>query len=241
MKPLIVCVVWVATAGSAVAQDRVLGLLSLPEVFGARVCAPFEPGEVALYAAPHDDQAVAFIRVDQNWSFAPHGGCEGLEVSIHRGEHHEELPRLEYDYEMPGAIVVDRREGWFEIRLKDKPAWVKASSVNRFMPLADLYEEFVGVTAISQDFTGRLLGEPGVLTGPIMPRVSPSQSVRVIELREARGQQWVNVDVLNHSACTAASDARPRSSPTAGCYSMLLTARQLSGFRRAAAECSETR
>src|SRR6187397_1830194 len=115
MKPLFVCVVWVLTAGSAAAQERVLGLLSLPKVFGARSCAPFEPGEVALHAAPNDGKALAFIRVDQNWSFAPHGGCEGLEVSIHRGEHHEDLPTLEYDYEMPGAIVLDQRDGWFKI------------------------------------------------------------------------------------------------------------------------------
>ena len=210
MKPLIVCVVWVVTAGSAVAQERVLGLLSLPEVFGARSCAPIEPGEVALHATPNDGKAFAFIRVDQNWSFAPHGGCEGLEVSIHRGEQHEELPTLEYDYEMPAAIVVDERDGWFKIRLKDKPAWVKASAVDRFMPLAELFEEFVGVTTISKDFTGRLLNEPGILNGPIMPRVSPAQSVRVVEIREAHGQQWVNVEVLSHSACTAGSDGPPQ-------------------------------
>jgi hypothetical protein len=209
MKPLFVCVVWVLTAGSAAAQERVLGLLSLPEVFGARSCAPFEPGEVALHAAPNDGKALAFIRVDQNWSFAPHGGCEGLEVSIHRGEHHEDLPTLEYDYEMPGAIVLDQRDGWFKVRLKDKPAWVKASPVDRFMPLADLFEEFVGVTSISEHFTGRLLSEPGVLNGPIMPRLSPAQSVRVIEIRDARGQQWVNVEVLSHSACKAGSEGPP--------------------------------
>jgi hypothetical protein len=209
MKPLIVCVVWAATAGSAAAQERVLGLLSLPEVFGARSCAPFEPGEVALHAAPNDGKAMAFIRVDQNRSFAPHGGCEGLEVSIHRGEQHEELPTLEYDYEMPGAIVIDQRDGWFKIRLKDKAAWLKASAVDRFMPLADLYEEFVGVTAISHDFAARLVSEPGSLTGPIMPRVSPAQAVRVLEIRDARGQRWVNVEVLSHSACDAANAGPP--------------------------------
>ena len=165
---------------------------------------------MALHATPNDSKAVAFIRVDQNWSFAPHGGCEGLEVSIHRGEQHEELPTLEYDYEMPGAIVLDRRDDWFKIRLKDKPGWVKASAVDRFMPLADLYEEFVGVTTISKDFTGRLLSGPGVFTGAIMPRVSPSQSVRVVEIREARGQQWVNVEALSHSACTAGNDGPPQ-------------------------------
>ena len=186
-----------------------MGLLSLPEVFGARLCAPFEPGEVPLHAAPNDGKPFAFVRVDRIWSFAPHGGCDGLEVSIHRGEQHEELPTLEYDYEMPAVIVVDRRDGWFKIRLKDKPAWVHASSVDRFMPLADLFEEFAGVTVISQA-TGRLIAEPGVANGPIMPRVSPSQSVRVVEIRETRGRQWIHVELLSHSACTAGDNGPPQ-------------------------------
>jgi hypothetical protein len=184
--------------------------LALPEIFGSRQCAPFEPGEVALHASPNDARAIAFIRVDRNWSFAPHGGCDGLEVSIHRGEQHEDLPTLEYDYEMPAAIVLEHRGGWFKIRLKDKPAWIKASVVDHFMPLSELFEEFVGVTSISEGFTGRLSSEPGIVNGPIMPRVAPGQAVRVIEMREARGQQWVHVEVLSHSACNAANDGPPQ-------------------------------
>ena len=210
MKSLIVGAVWVMAAGTAYAQERVLGLLSLPELFGPRACAPFEPGEVALHASPNDGKPFAFIRVDKKWSFAPHGGCEGLEVSIHRGEHHDELPTLEYDYEMPAAIVVDHRDGWFKIKLKDKPAWLKASVVDQFMPLSNLFEEFAGVTAISGGFRGRLLSEPGITNGPIMPAVAPAQSVRVIEMREARGQSWVHVEVLSNSACTAANDGPPQ-------------------------------
>ena len=69
--------------------DRVIGLLALPEVFGGRMCAPFEPHDVALHSTPNDGSVFAAVRVDQNWSFAPHGGCEGLQVSVHRGEQRE--------------------------------------------------------------------------------------------------------------------------------------------------------
>jgi hypothetical protein len=127
-----------------------------------------------------------------------------------RGEQHEDLPTLEYDYEMPGAIVVDRRDGWFKIRLKDRAAWIKPSVVDRFMPLSDLFEEFVGVTAINASFTGRLLSAPDVLTGPIMPRVTPSQPVHVVEIRDVRGQQWVQVEVMSNSPCTASNDGPPQ-------------------------------
>jgi hypothetical protein len=180
-------------------------LLSLPEVFGPRQCAPFEPSPIALHAAPNDGAAMAFIRVDQNWSFAPHGGCEGLEVGVHQGKERHELPTREYDYEMPGAIVVEHRDGWFKVKLHERSAWLKASPVDHFMPIADLYEEFVGVTAINQSFTGRLSSTPSATMGPIMPRVVPAQPVRVLEIRG----EWVRVEVLSNSACTAANDGPP--------------------------------
>jgi hypothetical protein len=206
MKQLTFAVfVLLAIPVSAIAQERVLGLLSLPEVFGARACAPFEPSPIGLHAAPNDGAAIAIIRVDQNWSFAPHGGCEGLEVSVHQGNQSHELPTREYDYEMPGAIVVEHRDGWFKVKLHERSAWLKASPVDHFMPIAELYEEFVGVTAINQSFTGRLSSTPSATTGPIMPRVVPSQPVRVVEIRG----EWVRVEVLSNSACTAANDGPP--------------------------------
>lgn len=192
-------------AAPVASQDRVAGLLSLPEVFGPRLCAPFEPGEIALHASPNDGRPIAFVRVDRNWSFAPHGGCEGLEVRVHQGERRLELPTREYDYEMPGAIVLERRDGWFRIKFGDRSAWLKASLAARFMPLPDLYEEFVGVTAINPTFTGRLQGAPGIAAGPIMPAVAPQQPVRVLEVRG----EWIQVEVLTHSACTAGDDGPP--------------------------------
>ena len=182
-----------------------LGLLSLPEVFGPRQCAPFEPREVVLHAAPGDGEAIAVVRVDRNWSFAPHGGCEGLEVSVHQGDRRTQLPTLEYDYEMPGAIVLEHRDGWFRIRMAGRSAWLKASLASRFMPLSELFEEFVGVTAINQSFTARLSSAPGASTGPIMPRVVPAQPVRVLEVRG----ESVRVEVLSNSACTAGNDGPP--------------------------------
>jgi hypothetical protein len=189
----------------ASAAERIIGLVSIPEVFGAGPCAAFEPQQVALHAAPADGKPIAFIQVDQNWSFAPHGGCDGLKVSVHRGAAKEELPTREFDYESPGAIALERRDGWVKIRLHEGVAWFRPSAVDRFMPLSDLYEEFVGVTAINKSFTARLVSTPGMLGGPILPRVSPAQPVRVAEVRD----EWVKVEVLNTSVCTAADNGPP--------------------------------
>jgi hypothetical protein len=205
MTRLLIAAVVLLQSPAAFAQEKVIGLLSLPEVFGPRQCAPFEPQPVALHASPNDGTPSAFIRVDQNWSFAPHGGCEGLEVSVHQGEQRSELPTLEFDYEMPGAIVVEQRDGWFRIRLANRSAWVKASLAGRFMPLAELYEEFVGVTRINESFTARLTSGPGAAAGPIMPAVTAGQPVRVVEIRGS----WIQVEVMSNSACTAADHGPP--------------------------------
>src|SRR5690348_7139177 len=138
MTQLLVCLSFLSLSSAAFAQDRVIGLLSLPEVFGGGACAHFDPQDVELHTSPNDAAKIATIEVDQNWSFAPHGGCEGLKVSVHRGAQKDDLPTREYDYEMPAAIVLDRHEGWFKIRLHQGSAWLKASVVDQFMPLADL-------------------------------------------------------------------------------------------------------
>src|SRR5688572_31830781 len=93
----------------AQASDRVIGLLALPGVFGDGPCARFEPRPIAVYSEADAKQVIGTIEVDQNWSFAPHGGCEGLEVSVHQGNARSELPTREFEYEAPGAIALDRR------------------------------------------------------------------------------------------------------------------------------------
>ena len=206
MKAL-ACVAILLLASPAVAQERVLGLMSLPEVFGAGECAPFDPQPVALHNSPNDGQVLGRIQVDKEWSLAPHGGgCEGLEVSVHKGGDKSELPTREYDYERPGAIVLDQRDGWFKIRLRQGSAWLKASVADKFMPLSDLFDEFTGVTAINDSYTGRLSRTPSASTGPIMMRVAPKQSVRVVEIKD----EWIHVEVLSNSACTAANDGPPQ-------------------------------
>src|SRR5687767_9899411 len=101
MRGLVVALALLAWAAPVDAQDRVRGLLSLPEVFGNGPCHPFEPEVVDLYAAPGAGARIAAIQVEQHWAFAPHGGCEGLKVGVHRDGRRSELPTLEYSSETP--------------------------------------------------------------------------------------------------------------------------------------------
>ena len=70
--------------------------------------SPAAAEEVPYYGEPDGDEPVATIRVEQYWEFPPEGGCMGLRVTAGAAQADEpgaELPTMEYDYEMPAAIV----------------------------------------------------------------------------------------------------------------------------------------
>lgn len=179
-----------------------LGLLQLPEVFGYGPCQAFDPEVIALYAAPSAPDAVASIEVDQHWAFAPHGGCEGLTVTVHRGAAREELPTREYANESPAAIVLATQDGWFKIRVTGGTAWLKASVRTRFMPMADLFGEYPSLTAITSEFSGPLLKEPG---GAPLAKSRPELAtpVRVLEVRPVGDEVWLHLAMMSHSVCDA--------------------------------------
>lgn len=209
-KLFLLCVCGLALPCDLAAQDRVIGLLRLPEVYGNAPCAPFEPRVVTLHAEPAG-KPVASIEVDQNWSFAPHGGCEGLQVSVHRGDARAELPTREYDYEAPAAIVVEQRGLWFRIRLNGgNSAWVEVPLADRFISFESLLEEFVGVTFIAEGGGGSLSAAPvGTVGSRPGARVTAGQPVRVIETRRLAERLWLHVEVMNHSICNAATSGPP--------------------------------
>jgi hypothetical protein len=178
-------------------QDRVIGLLKLPEVFSEGPCKPFEPRAVPLYADADGTREIGTVRVDQNWSFAPHGGCEGLEVRVHRGAERSELPTREYDYEAPAAIVLEQRGLSFRIRLDEGSAWVRAPFADRFISYESLLEEFVGVTFVTTEL------QQGEL------RIAAGQPVRVSETRHDAGRLMLHVEILSHSVCNAFAEGPP--------------------------------
>jgi hypothetical protein len=194
----------------AQSNDRVIGLLALPGVFGEGPCQPFEPRAPTLYADGDAKQVIGTIEVDQNWSFAPHGGCEGLEVSVHEGQQRSELPTREYDYEAPAAIAIDRRGQLVKIQLSGgRSGWV-SSPPARFMSYESLLEEFTGVTFFTEAFNGELRRAPGltVANRPITTG-KPGQPLRVIENRRVGDRLWLHVEVFNHSLCNAGAKGPP--------------------------------
>ena len=182
------------------AQERVIGLLSLPDVFGAGPCERFVSRAVALYAAPDPQRQIGSIQVDRHWTFPQAGGCEGLEVGVHLTNplRHSTLPTEEYDYEAPGAVVLETRGEWFKVRLRDGTAWLRASGKSEFFPLQRLLANYP--THLTEAFDGRLAASPG---GALSTRSDSlaGRSVNVGESREVGGRLWIQIEVVSWSLC----------------------------------------
>jgi hypothetical protein len=193
-----------ACVPAAHAQDAVIGLLTLPGVFGPAPCEPFQPSEVTLFAQPDSAAIAGHIRVARNWTFHEAGGCEGLEVDVHDAAsgRRAALPTREAGYELPAVIVLERRGDWFRVRLDEGTAWIRASEHDEFLPIERLLEE--GLTYLTEAWDGRLAPSPGAAAAAPAAAVEQGPAVRVVELRRAGDRLWVHVEVLGHSPCDSA-------------------------------------
>lgn len=189
---------------SAAPQDRVLGLLTLPQVFGEGPCHEFVPEEVPIYPVMGSDDPVAAIRVTRYWTFPDAGGCEGLSVHVYdmQGERADVLPTQEFDYEAPAALVLEARKGWFRIQLLNGSAWVKGTEVNEYHALETLL--YNGLTFIAAASGAVLLARPDGLD--VVAKASPGDSVRIVDFSTIDQQLWLLVEVLNHSVCLSADE-----------------------------------
>jgi hypothetical protein len=183
----------------ALAQERVIGLLALPEVFGQRPCDRFTPRPVELRATPRGP-VVGTVLVVKPWTHHSNGGCEGLEVRVRapRAATVQELPTMEYAYEQPGAVVLERRGKWFRVRLNVGSAWLEASAQDEFYGLEQLFKD--GLTFLTEAWSGQVAASPGSAGRPAkFPRLAANQPVEVRRASRQKEGLWFFVDIMSHA------------------------------------------
>jgi len=134
--------------------ERIIGLLDLPEIV-AYGCGP----------APKRITATVFSKPAQNgpragtiyWHEQADVAC-GLMIERPGGVK-EELPTLESGYEIPAAIVYERRDAWFRIRLKGGSVWIRHAPEEDFLSYPEMLEE--NLPDILQGWDGTLRAAPG--------------------------------------------------------------------------------
>jgi hypothetical protein len=194
-----------ALALPAVAQERVIGLLALPQVFGRGACDRFTPQPVPVRSEPRGP-VIGSIVVATPWTFEADGGCSGLEVVVRmNGAPDVELPTREYGYEEPGAVVVDAREGWYRVRLGTGSGWVQATGTE-FYSLERLYRDEEAY--LTDQWNGRIAGAPAAAGRAAPASDSREPAVRVRRVSRVNGALWILVEILNESFCIAAREPK---------------------------------
>jgi hypothetical protein len=188
-------------------QNRVIGLISLPQVYGDHSCDTYAPVDVVVYAEPDSAYSLGAIHVSQPWTLHKGGGCDGLRVvvQLESADSPEELPTFEYGYETPGAVVLGQQGDWFKIRLAGGEGWIRGFSENRFMAIEELLAD--NLTYIAEPDGKGMSSAPGSTDRDIgTDLLSIGRSVQVLASRSMNGELWLEVAVHSHSPCESSEE-----------------------------------
>lgn len=122
---------------------------------------------------------------------------------LRRVESMDELPQREATYEFPAAIVMDRRDGWYAIRVDaaDEAAlgWVAAEQAGTWWPLEKL---LVGRLTYLTDAWDGLLWPDAAGAGRVLRLEREAERpVEVIGTAEFGGSLWLRLRILGASPC----------------------------------------
>jgi hypothetical protein len=188
-------------SSAALAQERVVGLLDLPAIFGKTRCEPFAPSPVLLHAQPQGHTVGALV-VLTPWTREPNGGCFGLTVGVQQGPSArvEPLHTMEHSYEEPGAVVLEKHGSWYRVKLGrgSASAWLESSAADGFYDLPRLFEG--RLTYLTQAWDRRVFASPGRRARAAkLPPLSDGGNVpiRVRQVsKDARGL-WFLIDIMS--------------------------------------------
>lgn len=172
--------------------EPIIGLLTVPQVFGSSPCEMFEPQSIPIFSTFRSEKPIAVIRVDKMWTFPKEGGCAGLEVRVHRYGNHaiEKLPTKEYENESPAVIVYEKYNNWYRIQMETGSGWVLASTENIFLSLLALFTSHTPYLTIEWD--GRVWQSPNKGVKQVIG-AKPRIAVRVLTSKLVDGKLWVEI------------------------------------------------
>ncbi|MDH3231420.1 MAG: hypothetical protein OEN55_16640 [Alphaproteobacteria bacterium] len=202
---LLMPLLWGIAHAATGEDDRIIGLLALPQLFGTGPCdVETETRPLDLFDSADSTTPVGEVRVDAPWKMAAEGGCEMLEVGVHLAGADgvvQPLPADEYGYEEAGAVVLARRGDRFKIALQNGAAWVEPLAGAEFHPLEDL---IVGrLSFLTGAWDGKICADPGDSGScrEIGPWVDDELNVTVLGHRETEGRLWFEIEAPTRDTC----------------------------------------
>lgn len=177
--------------------ERVIGLLDLPDVTanylnkGCEYLAEQESTNPPLYSEPSNAAPMSgAVYMRQH----PEYGCTML-FKRAGSAREEELPTEESGYEIPAAIVYERRGRWFRIAVPRGSAWINRANDENFLPYPQLLTRKMAY--LTDGWDGQLRKSAGVLGAiealPVEWKKEIPKEIEVLGVIRLGTDDWLHV------------------------------------------------
>jgi hypothetical protein len=179
--------------------ERLIGLLDLPDII-ADGCGSAPKRETArAFDAPSPNaRSIGTIYWREEVD-----AC-GLVIDRIRGIK-EQIPTLESGYEIPAAIVFERRGSWFRIRLSKGSAWIHHVNAKDFLPYPEMLGEKLTHTMQAWDGTLRTTPGPAGRVTPLPPGwkalLDRQLSIQYVGSRRVGNDVWLHIRLVAKASC----------------------------------------
>jgi hypothetical protein len=173
-------------------EERVVGLVSLPEVFGNEPCQIFTPKPISVYKEANERYLIGFINTTQNWTFPKEGGCLGLKVEFCpnlKSQKKAILPTLGYAYEREGAVVLEKKGKWVRIKTHLGSGWFLLSDRNKYFPIDSLLAQ--STSYLTDDWDENIYDSP--LGNSKKSELKHGSSVKILKSMNVNGAIWFQI------------------------------------------------
>jgi len=183
-------------------EERVVGLLRLPEIYGDYPCQAFEAKRVNVYTEASSEHTPLAVIERVNPILPPERpDCDSPIVVVRRSgvvSGTEPFPSDESGEDFTTAVVYERSGRWFRIALSKGSGWIQRDNDDGFLPYPEILISESFQTYLRPGWDGNLWREPGV--GSAMPapdswRTHRSEEipVRITTSRKVGNDIWIRI------------------------------------------------
>lgn len=174
----------------------VAGILEMPEIFGEFPCASYDPVGYEVFDSPSAEGVVlGTLEVVRGWYADEASPCEWIEVAFLDGAAatEKQIPSMEFSYEQPGLIVLERQLDWFRVHLGSRSGWILPADPDAYRAYEQLVRE--SLAYVKEGWTGELRAAPANGSATRVPEewlryLRDDLTVEVLEDRVVDGELW---------------------------------------------------
>lgn len=170
-------------------SERVIGLLDLPDVtgsYGDDACKAANLPALDVLREPSETAPViGAVRLSLHQEY----GCSllfkrtGYSVD-------DELPTQESGYEIPAAVVHERRDDWFRIALPRGSGWVERENSDDFLAYPQVLAK--RLTYLRDGWDGQLRRSPNARSAAV-PVPAKQIGIEVLGVRRTDNEDWMRI------------------------------------------------